>query len=89
MSRLDSRKHGGRPRRETDRELLQAVSELNDGKIPDATMSNIGEKTGYSRSQIRRRLLSLKDEGYLESKKQDQSLLWWLTDEGENEVETA
>ena len=87
MSRLDSRKNGGRPRKETDRSLLQIVGKLNDGKIPDATMSNIGDEMGYSRSQIRRRLFSLKEDGYVESKMQDQSRLWWLTDKGEKEVE--
>lgn len=75
----------GRGRDVSDVELLAAVLGAPD---PVATAGEVGDAVGISRQGADKRLRALEEQGLMQSVKKG-SRLWWLTDDGLQQLGAA
>lgn len=76
----------GRPKRVSDSEILEAVA-LTKGP---ATAKEVGQRVDMARSGVNKRLDELVDAGLIHEKKVGANAkVYWLTDDGEDEVAKA
>ena len=71
---------GGREETVEDREILQIFLETDE---PVLFTGEVADEIGFSNQGTLPRLHSLADQGLLDSKDGGRSIVWWLTDEGQ------
>ena len=70
----------GRSKKIKDREILEEIALSSD---PVVTANELSDKLDYTSDGVRNRLLDLKKEGYVDSRKVgSRAVVWWITDSG-------
>jgi predicted transcriptional regulator len=72
---------GGREETVDDSEILQIFLENED---PVLFTGEVADEIGFSNQGTLPRLHNLADKGFLKSKDGGRSIVWWLTDEGQD-----
>lgn len=74
----------GRKETVSDVEILRIVADHSD---PFLTTSEIANMLDFTLTGARKRLYSLEEKGYLQSKKAGNSPVWWISEEGISKLE--
>lgn len=70
----------------SDSEILRFFQESED---PFVTTNEVADFLDFSNHGARKRLYSLAEDGLIDYKKVGRSPAWWLTDEGEQFIESS